>query len=158
LQITRSSNLWCSLCNRSGGSTKRSTRRCSTDRGISSNTVFTGEWRQPLCEREYDGLGVAHKRRSERVGVGLSEPLDEGDTVAISVGDCFCVSHWRLLRGALRRDALPAGEAERLLRLLQDDARRAELIRTLQGLAAAGEPDSHNVEVASVSTPRSGPA
>jgi hypothetical protein len=35
-------------------------------------------------------------------------------------------------------DALPAGEAERLLRLLQDDARRAELIRTLQGLAAAG--------------------
>jgi small-conductance mechanosensitive channel len=33
---------------------------------------------------------------------------------------------------------LPAAEAERLLRLLQDDARRAELIRTLQGLSAAG--------------------
>ena len=32
----------------------------------------------------------------------------------------------------------PAGEAERLLRLLQDDARRAELIRTLQALTAAG--------------------
>lgn len=30
-----------------------------------------------------------------------------------------------------------AGEAERLLNLLQDDARRAELIRTLQGLTAA---------------------
>jgi small-conductance mechanosensitive channel/cytoskeletal protein RodZ len=34
--------------------------------------------------------------------------------------------------------APPAAEAERLLRLLQDDARRAELIRTLQGLTAAG--------------------
>jgi small-conductance mechanosensitive channel len=34
--------------------------------------------------------------------------------------------------------ALPASEAERLLRLIQDDARRAELIRTLQGLSAAG--------------------
>lgn len=33
--------------------------------------------------------------------------------------------------------ALPPGEAERLLRLLQDEASRAELIRTLQGLAAA---------------------
>ena len=34
--------------------------------------------------------------------------------------------------------AVPSGgEAERLLRLLQDDARRAELIRTLQGLSAA---------------------
>ena len=35
--------------------------------------------------------------------------------------------------------ALPPGEAERLLRLLQDDASRAELIRTLRGLAAAGD-------------------
>ncbi|BDG75070.1 mechanosensitive ion channel family protein [Roseomonas fluvialis] len=34
--------------------------------------------------------------------------------------------------------AVPASEAERLLRLLQDDARRADLIRTLQGLSAAG--------------------
>ena len=33
---------------------------------------------------------------------------------------------------------LPGSEAERLLRLLQDDARRAELIRTLQALTAAG--------------------
>ena len=34
--------------------------------------------------------------------------------------------------------APPAAEAERLLRLLEDDARRAELIRILQGLTAAG--------------------
>ena len=33
---------------------------------------------------------------------------------------------------------LQAAEAERLLRLLQDDGRRGELIRTLQGLTAAG--------------------
>lgn len=33
---------------------------------------------------------------------------------------------------------VPATEAERLLRLLQDDARRAELVRTLQALTAAG--------------------
>lgn len=33
--------------------------------------------------------------------------------------------------------ALPASEAERLLGLLQDDARRAELVRTLQALTAA---------------------
>lgn len=32
---------------------------------------------------------------------------------------------------------VPSGEAERLLRLLQDDARRAELIRNLQALTAA---------------------
>ncbi|MFB9969981.1 hypothetical protein ACFFMP_08085 [Pseudoroseomonas cervicalis] len=32
---------------------------------------------------------------------------------------------------------LPAGEAQRLLGLLRDDARRAELLRTLEALAAA---------------------
>jgi len=40
-------------------------------------------------------------------------------------------------RGPAAAPALPPAEAERLLRLLQDEARRAELIRTLQALAAA---------------------
>ena len=44
LQIARGGNLRCGLCNRSGGSTKRSTRRSGADRGISGDTVFAGKW------------------------------------------------------------------------------------------------------------------
>jgi len=41
-------------------------------------------------------------------------------------------------RGPAAAGQVPATEAERLLRILQDDARRAELVRTLEALTAAG--------------------
>jgi moderate conductance mechanosensitive channel len=59
----------------------------------------------------------------------------------------------------------PAAEIERLLRLLQDDARRAELVRTLQALAAAqraaapqGAAGPQDAGVPAASPPASGAA